>query len=180
MAFFPRGPDPGPLPSYRDYLPFLLSLFRRQCAYCNMVSSVWQIDHFRPQSKFPKLLNVWSNLYYCCPACNTRKGDRWPTKDLAADRFVFTDPCDHDPDILHRWTNTAFKLVPRTDAGRYTIMTIDLNRQACVVFRRRRAEARSRLLTLHALVAERGDDTARKALRLAQDAFVETWGDLPE
>ncbi len=49
-----------------------------KCAYCERhknthTEKIPQIEHFRPQSKFPNLKDVWINLFWSCPTCNSMK-----------------------------------------------------------------------------------------------------------
>ncbi|MDB5319423.1 MAG: hypothetical protein JWN40_1054 [Phycisphaerales bacterium] len=45
------------------------------------------IEHFRPKcvGRFPQHAYTWRNLYYCCNACQTAKGEQWDDGLLAPD-----------------------------------------------------------------------------------------------
>lgn len=49
------------------------------CVYCNYASSLesdFEVDHVYPQSRFPHLANVRTNLRISCSGCNRQKGDK--------------------------------------------------------------------------------------------------------
>lgn len=64
----------------------LRSRFHGICGYCEEETAPGTLDHFRPKSKFPKLVYEWSNWVFACQPCNQSKGDKWPD-----DGYV--DPC---------------------------------------------------------------------------------------
>lgn len=144
-----RGSDPGPFAKYGDYKPYLQPLFRSRCAYCISHEEVMggydamEVDHFRPSSQpdFKLLKKKWANLYYACRLCNGRKLNHWPTNEQNARGFRFIDPCEDDPDdhirlTRHPKTDELSWLQYLTQAGRYTIDKIGLNRKQLVDKRR--------------------------------------------
>lgn len=82
--------------SCRDWiLPVLREMNQGHCSFCDGFplegSSKEPIEHFRPKSN-PEFLNLaftWSNLYYCCEACQSEKGERWDERLLAPDAFGY-------------------------------------------------------------------------------------------
>ena len=68
--------------------------FHQKCGYCErrfepvgeLQSSV---DHFRPRSRFPRLVYEWDNWVSCCQRCNFAKADQWPDTG-------YVDPCAAD------------------------------------------------------------------------------------
>jgi uncharacterized protein (TIGR02646 family) len=90
-------------------------LFRRRCAYCLTPDDRlggeegMKVDHFHPEARRKDLRLAWSNLYYCCDACNNRKSDH-PKGKEAAQGFRFVDPCAEDPD-------DHFRLVREPESG---------------------------------------------------------------
>lgn len=89
-------------------------------------------DHYRPQQKFPHLSNIYENLYYCCNACNSRKGAYWPTPDRTSIEFI-PNPCDHE---MFRHLRYKQALVEsRSRAGEFTAELLGLNDVAEVKFR---------------------------------------------
>lgn len=67
--------------NYNAYKTFLAEDFNHRCGYTDC-SDYWfggkrtfQIDHFKPESKYPELKNEYSNLVYCCSYVNRAKWD---------------------------------------------------------------------------------------------------------
>ncbi len=79
---------------YHNYKDDLAKDFNNKCGYTGC-SDHWfggrrcfQIDHFKPESKYPDLKNEYSNLVYCCSYVNRAKWDD--------DSAHYLDPCDTD------------------------------------------------------------------------------------
>ena len=79
---------------YHAYKPYLEIDFCKKCGYTGC-SQMWfggrrtfQIDHLKPESKYPHLINEYSNLIYCCSYVNRAKWDD--------DSPNYLDPCDVD------------------------------------------------------------------------------------
>ena len=55
--------------------------YQHRCGYCGVheeeAGSLLEIDHFQPCSADGG--EEVENLVYCCPTCNRRKGDFWPS-----------------------------------------------------------------------------------------------------
>ncbi|MCP4348606.1 MAG: hypothetical protein GY795_24250 [Desulfobacterales bacterium] len=51
-------------------------------AYPLGISSEQTIEHFRPKWKYPKPAYVRPNLFICCNACQSAKGDKFDRKLL--------------------------------------------------------------------------------------------------
>ena len=54
-------------------------------AYCEETTK-GEVDHFKPKSRFPKLVYSWSNWLFACHECNHAKLGTWPTAG-------YVDPC---------------------------------------------------------------------------------------
>ena len=142
MATFHRRKTPPDGKSPGWYKDCLRVDFECRCAYCLIherdyqTHESFQIDHFKPRSRFPQLERTYSNLYYSCQLCNkrSRKGDRWPTPEEISDGFRFVDPCaeDWEKHILFQRTGPVTAV---TTAGQYSIDTLGLNRQQLIVHR---------------------------------------------
>ncbi len=137
-----RGPDPGPFnnPSdyKRKYKPFLRSLFRCRCAYCQSHDDRFggedgaEVDHFKPEGRHPELRFTWSNLYYACHVCNCLYKKQFPTPDEEAQGKRFVDPCAEDPDDHFRMvqdesTGDISRIRFLSPAAEYTIFRLKLN-----------------------------------------------------
>ncbi len=139
--------------NYSDYRPFLREDFLCHCAYCTAHEDEWggedhfEIDHYRPASKFPKLINKYSNLYYCCRGCNKRgaKGDNWPSKSLSKAGFRFFNPVVENAYRVHFRETKDGLLVKKTNVGEYSINILRLNRDILIKLRRGRRSMRTTL-----------------------------------
>lgn len=62
-------------------LPSLAAQTAEHCSFCDAFPvrgvSNETVEHFRPKSRYPELAYSWSNLYYCCDACQSAKGEKW-------------------------------------------------------------------------------------------------------
>lgn len=58
----------------------LEKLYKSKCAYCERNSGCNEVEHYRPQSKYPWLFYEWSNLLLACNHCNKNKNNQFPTK----------------------------------------------------------------------------------------------------
>lgn len=99
-----RTQTPPQYINYKSYKKYLRIEFGYCCVYCNVRepeiggSQSFHIDHYAPKHLFPEKSTDYSNLFYSCRECNTRKGKFWPNesqKDLG--QFIL-NPCDHDLD----------------------------------------------------------------------------------
>lgn len=79
--------------TYRAYKAHLQKDFKKKCGYTNCLDdwfggvTTFHIDHFLPQSKYPKLKTKYSNLIYSCSYVNRAKSN---------DEGDYLDPCDAD------------------------------------------------------------------------------------
>ncbi len=148
MQFY-RTQDLPQSENHKEYLPSLRIDFRHRCAYCERPESLFgggeffEIDHFRPTSRFRELVNEYSNLYYSCGKCNRYKGSSWPSENLMERGFRFSDPCAEDMYITHLSEDEDGRLEAVTPCGQYTVDHIGLNRrQDLVRWRQTRREVR--------------------------------------
>src|ERR1700693_2084674 len=107
MAIFARQEHPPNYSDFRQYTAHLRKDFIFQCAYCERTESyfggqeAFEVDHFRPSSKFPALRNTYENLYYACAKCNRHKSQTWPSSQQSSSGARFADPCVEDPCVDH-------------------------------------------------------------------------------
>lgn len=132
-----RQERPPRYSNYRKFKPHLQREFGRTCVYCRLPdtvspSSEFGVEHYRPKKLFPQLECEYTNLLYCCPSCNRRKGAYWPTPTRLLLDFV-PNPCDH---VM--WEHMKFvsaKVEARTPAGEFTVRLLDLNDDRTVAWR---------------------------------------------
>jgi len=146
MAHFTRT-RPAPVLSSRDYSslrPQVRKDFRHQCAYCLMEEFLlggrgnFELDHFRPQSRFPHLRLDFYNLFYSCHICNKMKGNL-PTPELEALGVGFANLCEHDF-ATHFAVTIDGRWQGRTRVGQYTVDALRLNSDHLLAHRRYLAE----------------------------------------
>ena len=146
--------------SYKKYKPYLREDFRRRCAYCEVNEhrcggvTHFGVDHFRPKSLFPKLVCVYSNLYYACNLCNSLKGNAWPDAALRQLGFYFADPCEEEVYQIHLKEREDGTLDCLTPCGEYTYDHLDLGRGDLIDWRRERRLARNDLPMVDRMIAE--------------------------
>lgn len=115
--------------NYNSYKIFLAEDFNHRCGYTDC-SDYWfggkrcfQIDHFKPESKYPELENEYSNLVYCCSYVNRAKWDD--------DNPNYLDPCDVDFNLHFERDDLGF-IKAKTPQGQYMVehMNLGLTRYA--------------------------------------------------
>ncbi len=130
-AYYKQGI--GRKPRDNDWNQFLDRLgdrFHRLCGYCEDWGKP-QVDHFRPKSKLPELVYVWSNWVYSCVSCNMTKLGKWPPSG-------YTDPCaevfSDRPESYFRFDTLTMEILPRDDQSEHkksiawnTIIDLGLN-----------------------------------------------------
>ncbi len=108
---------------YHTYKSFLEIDFCKKCGYTGC-SQMWfggrrtfQIDHLKPKSKYPILINDYSNLVYCCSYVNRAKSDD--------DSPNYLDPCNEDYNI-HFGRDDRGYIVPKSCQAQYMVEHLHL------------------------------------------------------
>lgn len=70
---------------WRDFQVNLNGVFSGLCGYCEEPCK-GEVDHFRPQSRYPEYVYQWSNWVFACHDCNHAKREKWPNEG-------YVDPC---------------------------------------------------------------------------------------
>ena len=140
MPCFRRREEP---PARRgDFREAVRNDFRHRCAYCLVPELLaggpenFELDHFRPKSKFPQLENNFFNLYYSCHVCNHAKGPAWPPAELDDAGVNFMDLC-RDDCFEHYSEAPDGRWIGLTVRANYTIELLRLNRKHLVNLRQR-------------------------------------------
>ena len=134
-VFTRRTEPPAPQSDYQAYRQDVREDFQRCCAYCLRPESVtggeeqFQLDHFKPKSIYPTLINEYYNLYWACGACNRFKGAS-PSKAAAAKgaRFIDTAAERFDTHFENVMSNGTWQ--PITQTAKYTSGRLRLNSPA--------------------------------------------------
>jgi len=126
---------------YTLFRPFVRHDFSQCCAHC-LLHEFWaggehnfELDHFRPVSRFPGRERDFYNLYYACHVCNQTKRDHWPSPDLQQRGVHLVDLCRDDFGQHYRLREEDGVLEPLTEAARYTILLLRLNSEHLVRLR---------------------------------------------
>ena len=113
--------------NYLIYKEQLVKDFRDLCGYCgknrNYFFDNFQIDHFRPKSKYPDLKNDYNNLVLSCPICNRNKSDDWPPNDKNVyhnDSIGYVDPASKEFDEVF-YRDEDGNIFSNYDYGKYMI-----------------------------------------------------------
>lgn len=130
--------------TYTDWKEQIANDCFKQCVYCAINEAPWggidhyHIDHFRPKSieEFKALLNIITNLYYCCPICNRFKQDDWPNEPDDLDQICYPDPSDNDYNTLFSMDRGNYTLTGLYVASKYLVNRLYLNRPQLVYERR--------------------------------------------
>ncbi len=95
--------------------------------------STFGVDHYKPQKLFKNLATTYSNLYYCCNACNSSKNNHWPALGKEKDELI-PNPCDHVMFEHLRFNNAEVE--HKSKAGEFTKILLDLNDPVVVHLRK--------------------------------------------
>lgn len=192
-----RTQHPPSYASYSSFKPVLRVEFAGRCVYCRAPDSIqgaafFGVDHYRPKHRFPELQVEYLNLYYCCNACNSRKGKYWPAPEVEATEFI-PNPCDYEMFSHLRFRDSVVEA--RSRSGEIAVELLDLNDEVTVTWRnavqtsvetlrQQRAECEKKLKAVDRREAQ-GKITAQAAsavrIRLVQlvgdvDSALAVWG----
>lgn len=105
------------------------SLYAGSCGYCGVSEELsgaeLTIDHFHPVSHGGS--DGIDNLVYCCPACNTFKGDYWPDDPTLRLLHPLVDDVG-----AHLRQDIDGRLIALSDSGACQIQRLHLNRPPLV------------------------------------------------
>ncbi len=123
-TYTPKRTYSKTLNDYHSYKPYLEKDFCKKCGYTGC-SQMWfggkrtfQIDHLKPESKYPKLINDYNNLVYCCSYVNRAKWDD--------DSPNYLDPCNVDYNDHFERDDNGY-IVAKTKEGQYMVEHMHLN-----------------------------------------------------
>ena len=133
IARFERtSPAPEVSGGYAAFRPYVRADFRQCCAYCCR-HEFWtggvgnfELDHYRPVSRFPSLTRDFYNLRYACHVCNLTKSDFWPSSEMESEGIGIVDlTVDAFSDHFHLEAKGI--LQPLTPSAQFTITFLRLN-----------------------------------------------------
>jgi hypothetical protein len=128
-ALHSRRNKPPVFSSLRPFKGFVREEFFGRCVYCRApdllrLSGSYGIDHYRPKVSFKHLQWDYSNLYWCCHGCNSRKRNYWPSPSVEKTEFV-PNPCDHRMFVHLKFQGSSVEA--RSRAGEVAVALLDLN-----------------------------------------------------
>lgn len=106
--------------SHTDFKPFLVreDLYNNKCCYCEGNAGDGEVEHYRPQSKYPWLVLEWSNLLLVCHDCNRNgaKGWQFQLSDESNRVTIYSgNMADKLADSAHLLAEGALILHPEVD-----------------------------------------------------------------
>ncbi|PWY54324.1 NinG family protein [Legionella qingyii] len=131
--------------NYKTYKPELRKNFNYSCGYCQTrepeiggSKNSFQIDHYKPKSKFPDLINNYENLIYACRACNGYKSDYWPSSiwDNLLKKIILNPRVE---DFEKHIDKSNFAWYGITFRGKWNISTLRLASETQISIRKDRA-----------------------------------------
>ena len=144
--------------------------YQFRCGYCDTsevdVGAELEVDHYHPRSKGGS--DNFSNLVYCCPACNRFKGNYWnPSSPLRLLHPQRDNPSEHFRE------GEDGLLIPLTETGRFHIERIQLNRPQ-LVGQRLRKTREAEAERMYAVLLKRFTELERElAEALAELEFLQ-------
>lgn len=136
-----RKLSPRVFKNYKSYKRFLQFEFVRVCVYCRQPDCqapnlIFGVDHYRPKGvrRFAHLACEYNNLFYCCPSCNSRKKDYWPSNEVKG--LYVVNPCDYPMASHIRFDAKSGRMEGRSPHGEHTIDLLQLNDDETVTYRR--------------------------------------------
>ncbi|WP_449490932.1 hypothetical protein [Caballeronia sp. M23-90] len=138
-----RHLQPRQFKRYQTYKRYLQKEFARLCVYCRQPDSSapninMGVDHYRPKGipQFAALVRDWTNLYYCCGACNSRKNNYWPSDESKGPFIV--NPCDFEMGAHLRYDSKTglVEIHNQSKDGEWTRDLLQLNDDATIKYRK--------------------------------------------
>ena len=96
-------------------------------------SQYFEIDHYKPQKRFPESKNEYNNLFYSCRNCNNSKKNFWPAVEQLEKGFFILNPCNYIMTDHVRYNGV--RVYSRTDTGDFYIDAMRLNEESIVQHR---------------------------------------------
>jgi hypothetical protein len=133
---------------YRNWKQQIANEGFNQCVYCAIHEASFggirnfNVEHYKPKSKYGDLVDDIQNLYYACPICNTFKSNDWPA-DPAADfsNLSYPDPSKVDYSEIMEFDQETGLVKGKYVAGVYIITKLNLNRGQLVLERKWHAKS---------------------------------------
>ena len=98
-----------------------------------MVAGIkFEVDHYRPASRFPDEEFRYRNLFWSCRGCNGSKSNYWSDPSVRNGEFI-PNPCLHR--MFEHLKFDAGTVVSKSNAGAAAVRILDLNEPVSVFWR---------------------------------------------
>ena len=110
-----RRHGPRGYADYSSYRPWLRDEFSFRCVYCLQreawasLNAAYDLDHFLPSSRYPKLELNYDNLLYACASCNSAKRDREIEDPIQS--LLHRSLCVRSDGLLESTTDDATRII---------------------------------------------------------------------
>lgn len=129
--------------TYSDWKGLIATECFNQCVYCAINERNFggirnfHVEHYRPKSRFPDLINDIKNLFYACAICNVFKGNDWPNEpDTKFSKSCYPNPSETDYNTLFSIDDNKGVLEGEFIASKYITEKLYLNRPQLILLRR--------------------------------------------
>lgn len=127
---------------YWDWKEDLSKEGREQCVYCTININTFggirnfHVEHYRPKSKNPELVDDYANLFFACSICNGFKSDDWKNEPSS----TFNNSSYPDPSKVDYSSILTLNLEQIVESeyltGKYIIHKLFLNRPQLILERK--------------------------------------------
>lgn len=114
----------------------------RQCVYCSLDENTgggikfFEIEHYKPESKFKALARDYDNLFYSCAICNGFKSNDWKEGDATdLNLVIYPKPSVTDYSVLFETKDNGLVTGKHT-ASKYLVTRLYLNRPQLIIYRK--------------------------------------------
>ena len=129
--------------TYSDWKELIAEECFNQCVYCAINEGNFggirnfHIEHYRPKSRFPELINDIKNLFYACAICNVFKGNDWPNEpNKKFSNSSYPNPSEIDYRKLFSIDDNKGVLEGKFISSKYIVERLYLNRPQLILLRR--------------------------------------------
>lgn len=141
----------------------------RQCVYCSLDENIgggikyFEIEHYKPKSKFAALAKEYSNLFYACAICNGFKGNDWNDVDtLNLSLAMYPNPSVTDYSTLFTVDLNSGYISGKHTASIYVLTRLYLNRPQLILYRKYMI-ATARYRALKSVIDSQVDELIQRA-----------------
>lgn len=114
----------------KDVREALENMYDGLCCFCETrikPGGLGNVEHRRPQRKFPEFTYDWDNLHWCCDSCNSFKGDEFDEENEILDAVMDVPVGDN---FEYKFLAAIKQVVwfPTSPKGKTTCKHVKINR----------------------------------------------------